>query len=72
MTVLGKTRFGYSALVVIVVVLIGLGATQMLWVNNWQGNTSRTLGAVRDANEIAASMDSMSADKRRSGSRAKS
>jgi methyl-accepting chemotaxis protein len=62
MTVLRKMRFGYAALVAIVIVVVGLGAVQMLWVNDWQGNASRTLDGVRAANEITASIDSMGAD----------
>jgi hypothetical protein len=61
MTVLGRLKIAFRAVVVAVVVLMGLNFGVLLWVNGWQDQTDRAVKDLQAAGDFAIAVDRMAA-----------
>ncbi len=62
MTVLRRMVLGYAALIFMVIVLVGVGAGAVLWINSWQSGFTRAAERVEGANQVEVRSLSMLGD----------
>lgn len=59
MTVLGRLKLAFRAVVVAVVLLMGLNFGELLWVNTWQHQTDQAVEASQAAGRFTMAVDKM-------------
>ena len=59
MTLLGKLKWAFRAVVVAVVVLMGLNFAELLWVNTWQHQTDQATEESQAAGQFTIAVDRM-------------
>jgi hypothetical protein len=59
MTLLGRLKLGFRVVVVSVAVLMVLNIVELLWINSWQGQTSKIVTNSQAAGQLTAAVDRM-------------
>jgi hypothetical protein len=59
MTLLGKLKLGFRAVVLAVVVLMVLNIAELIWINGWQGDTNQAVNNSLASVQLTVSVDKM-------------
>ena len=57
MTLLGKLKLGFRAVVVAVVVLMALNIAELLWISSWQKHTDKTVDNSQAAGQVTNAVE---------------